>query len=54
MEKISWTDRVRNEVLHRVKGAEISLRTIKRREVNWFGHISKRETNWMQQIVIYW
>jgi hypothetical protein len=40
MEKISWTDRVRNEeILHRVKEMRNILRTIKRRKVNWIGHI---------------
>jgi hypothetical protein len=35
MEKISWTDRVRNEeVLHRVKEERNILRTIKRRKAN--------------------
>jgi hypothetical protein len=42
MGKINWTDRVRNDVLHRIKGAEISLHTIKRRKVNWIGHILRR------------
>jgi hypothetical protein len=38
MEKISWTDRVRNEVLYRVKEERNILHTIKRRKVNWIGH----------------
>jgi hypothetical protein len=43
MEKISWTDRVRNEeVLHRVKEERNILRTIKIRKANWIGHISRR------------
>jgi hypothetical protein len=43
MEKISWTDRVRNEeVLHRVKEEGNILRTIKRRKANWIGHILRR------------
>jgi hypothetical protein len=43
MEKISWTDRVRNEeVLHRVKEDRNTLRTIKRRKTNWIGHILRR------------
>jgi hypothetical protein len=41
MEKISWTDRVINEVLHRVKKERNILHTIKRRKVNWIGHISR-------------
>jgi hypothetical protein len=40
MEKISWTDRVRNEeVLHSVKEERNIVRTIKRRQANWIGHI---------------
>jgi hypothetical protein len=43
MEKISWTDRVRNEeVLHRVKEERNILHTIKRRKANWIGHILLR------------
>jgi hypothetical protein len=42
MEKISWTDRVRNEVLQRVKEERNILHTIKRRKANWIGHILLR------------
>jgi hypothetical protein len=43
MEKISWTDRVRNEeVLHRVKEERDIVHTIKRRKTNWIGHILRR------------
>jgi hypothetical protein len=43
MEKISWTDRVRNEeVLHRVKEERNIVHTINRREVHWIGHILRR------------
>jgi hypothetical protein len=43
MEKISWTDRVRNEeVLHRVKEDRNIVRTIKRRKANGIGHILRR------------
>jgi hypothetical protein len=42
MEKISWTDRVRNGVLHRVKEERNILHTIKRRKSNWIGHILRR------------
>jgi hypothetical protein len=43
MEKISWTDRVRNEeVLHRVKEESNILHTIKRSKANWIGHILRR------------
>jgi hypothetical protein len=39
MEKISWTDRVRNkEVLYRVKGQGNILHRVKRRKTNWIGH----------------
>jgi hypothetical protein len=40
MEKISWTDRVRNEeVLHRVKEERNIVDTVKRRKAKWIGHI---------------
>src|SRR5215510_8259351 len=43
MEKISWTDRVRNEeVLRRVNEDRNILHTIKRRKGNWIGHILRR------------
>jgi len=43
MEKIGWTDRVRNEeVLHRVKEERNILHTAKRRKANWIGHILHR------------
>jgi hypothetical protein len=43
MEKISWTDRVRNEeVLHGVKEDRNTLHTIKRIKANWIGHILRR------------
>jgi hypothetical protein len=43
MEKISWTDRVRNEeVLLRVKEERNILHTIKRIKANWIGHILRR------------
>jgi hypothetical protein len=38
MEKISWTDRVRNEeVLHREKGERKIVHAINRRKANWIG-----------------
>jgi len=41
MEKISWTDRVRNEeVLHAVK--EDGNATVKKEEVSWIGQILRR------------
>ena len=40
MQKISWTDRVRNEeVLHGVKEERNILHTVKRRKANWIGHV---------------
>jgi hypothetical protein len=43
MEKISWTDRVRNEeVLHRVKEERNIVHTIKGRKASWIGHILRR------------
>jgi hypothetical protein len=43
MEKISWTDHVRNEeVLHRVKEERNIIHEIKRRKANWIGHILRR------------
>ena len=39
MEKISWTDRVRNEVLHGVKEERNILHTIKIRKAKQIGHI---------------
>jgi hypothetical protein len=39
-EKISWTDRVRNEeVIQRVKDRNI-IHTVKGRKANWIGHIA--------------
>ena len=43
MEKISWTDRVRNEeVLLRVKEQMNILHEISKRKANWIGHILRR------------
>jgi hypothetical protein len=43
MEKISWTDHVRNEdVLLRVKEQRIILHEIRKRNSNWIGYISRR------------
>ena len=40
MEKISWTDRVRNEeVLHRDKEQRNILHTVERKKANWIGYI---------------
>jgi hypothetical protein len=43
MEKISWTDGVRNEVFHRVREERNIVHTIKRRKANWIGHILRRD-----------
>jgi len=43
MEKISWTDHVRNEgVLLRVKEQRHILHEISKRKANWIGHILRR------------
>jgi hypothetical protein len=43
VEKINWTDRVENiDVLHRGKEERKSINTIKRKKVNWIGHILRR------------
>jgi hypothetical protein len=43
MEKISWTDHVRNdEVLLRVKEQRNILHEIRKRKANWVGHILRR------------
>jgi hypothetical protein len=43
MEKISWTDHVRNEdVLFRVKEQRNNLDEIPKRKANWIGHILRR------------
>jgi len=43
MEKISWTDRVRNEeVLHRAKEEGYIVHTVNRRKADWIGHIWHR------------
>jgi hypothetical protein len=39
MEKISWTQHVRNEVLLRVKEQRNILHEIRKRKVTWIGHI---------------
>jgi hypothetical protein len=42
-EKITWTDRVRNEeVLHRIKEDRNILHTINRRKAKWIGHVLHR------------
>jgi hypothetical protein len=50
VEKISWANRVRNEVSQRVKKDGNILQTIKRRKATWIGHILRR--NWLLKDVI--
>ena len=51
MEKISWTDRVRNEeVLLRVNEQRNILHEIRKRKANWIGHILRRNCL-LQQVV---
>jgi len=51
MEKISWTDHVRNEdVSLRVKEQRNILHEIRKRKANWIGHILRR--NFLLQRVI--
>ena len=43
MEKISWTDHVRNEeVLLQVNEQKNILHAIRKRKANWIGHILRR------------
>jgi hypothetical protein len=43
MEKISWTDHVRNEeALLRVSEQRNILHEIRKRKANWIGHILRR------------
>jgi len=50
MQKIRWTDRVKNEeVLHRNEDRNM-LQTVKRRKANWIGHILR--TNCLLRHVI--
>jgi hypothetical protein len=43
MEKISWTDHVRNEeVLRRVKEQRNILHEISKRKANWIGQVFRR------------
>jgi len=51
MEKISWTDHVRNEgVLLRVNEQRNILHEIRKRKANWIGHILRK--NWLLKQVI--
>jgi len=43
MDKITWTDRVKNDkVLHRIKENKNILYTTERRKADWFGHTFRR------------
>jgi len=43
MERIGWTDRVRNEdVLIKVKEQKNIVQAIKRKKANWIGHSLRR------------
>jgi hypothetical protein len=42
MEKISWTDRVKNKVLCRVMEERNIVHTVERREADWIGHNWRR------------
>ena len=51
MEKISWTDHVRNEeVLLRVKEHRNILHEIRKRKANWIGHILRRNC-FLQRVI---
>jgi hypothetical protein len=51
MEKLSWSDHVRNEeVLLRVKVQRNILHGISKRKANWIGNISRR--NYLLQLVL--
>ena len=50
MEKISWPDHVRNEVLLRVKEQMNILHEISKRKANWIGHILRRNCL-LQQVI---
>ena len=51
MEKISWTDHVRNEeVLLRFKEQRNVLHEIRKRKANWIGHILRRNCL-LQQVI---
>jgi hypothetical protein len=53
MDKISWTDHVRNEeVLLRVKEQRNILHEIRKRKAKWIGHIFRRNFLLQQAIAI--
>jgi len=50
-EKISWTDRLKNEeVFHRAEKERNILHRVKSRKANWIGHILRR--NCLQKYII--
>ena len=50
MEKMSWTDQVRNEVLIRVNEQRNTLHEIRKRKADWIGHILRRNCL-LQQVI---
>jgi hypothetical protein len=42
MEKTSWLDHVRREVVHRVEEERRILQAITRKKANWVGHVLGR------------
>ena len=50
MEKIIWTDHVRNEVLLRVNEQRNILHEIRKRKTDWIGHILHRNCLLKQDI----
>jgi hypothetical protein len=50
MEKISWTNHVRNEVLLRVKKQRDILHEISKRKFNWVGQILRKNCL-LQQVI---
>ena len=52
MEKISWTDHVRNEeVLLRVNEQRIILHEIRKWKADWIGHILRRNCCFLKQVI---
>jgi hypothetical protein len=56
MEKISWLDRVKDEVLQKVKEERNILSTMKTRKANWIGNILRRNCllKYISEGKIYW
>ena len=58
MKKISWTDRLKNEILFHTVKKQI-LYTIKRKEANWIGHVLRyctkdRKEDKKEEVSSYW